>query len=66
MAVNPAMKGTLRYWLLLIPFVATLSVPLYNTRAPYLWGFPFFYWYLLLWIPLSALVMYLAYRNWPR
>jgi hypothetical protein len=49
--------------LLLVPFVATLAVPLYNARTPSLLGFPFFYWYLLAWIPGSSLLMYLAYRS---
>lgn len=56
----------MRRLFLLIPFIATLTVPLYNTREPYLLGFPFFYWYLLAWIPLSSLLMYLSYRNRPR
>ena len=56
----------MRKLLLLIPFIATLCVPLYNVREPYLWGIPFFYWYLLAWIPFSSLLMYLAYRAWPR
>jgi len=53
----------MRRLLLLVPFVATLTVPLYNSSEPSLLGFPFFYWYLLAWIPLSSLLMYLAYRN---
>lgn len=32
-------------WLLLIPIVAPLLVPLYNRMEPQLWGMPFFYWY---------------------
>jgi hypothetical protein len=53
----------MRRLLLLIPFVALLAVPLYNTREPALWGFPFFYWYQLMWLPLSALLTYLVYRG---
>ena len=40
----------MRRLVLLVPFIATLAVPLYNQREPVLWGFPFFYWYLFLWL----------------
>ncbi|HEY2044203.1 MAG TPA: DUF3311 domain-containing protein [Jatrophihabitans sp.] len=40
--------------LLAIPLVALLAVPLYAKRGPELWGFPFFYWYQLLWVLLCA------------
>lgn len=53
----------MRRLLLLIPFFALLAVPLYNAREPVLWGFPFFYWYQLLWLPLSALITFLVYRG---
>jgi hypothetical protein len=26
-------------------------------------GFPFFYWYQLMWLPLSALITYIVYRG---
>jgi hypothetical protein len=52
----------MRQLLLLIPFFALLAVPLYNVREPVLLGFPFFYWYQLMWLPLSALITYLVYR----
>jgi hypothetical protein len=50
-------------WLLLLPLLALLGVPLYNLRAPTLFGFPFFYWYQLAWIPGSMLVMWLVWRS---
>lgn len=53
----------MRKLLLLIPFFALLCVPLYNVREPMLWGFPFFYWYQLMWLPLSALITYFVYRG---
>ena len=49
------------YWLLAIPFVATLVPPFYARREPTLFGFPFFYWYLLLWIVLSAFIVWAVY-----
>lgn len=39
-------------WLLLfVPFAAVAWVPFYNRETPSLFGFPFFYWYQLLWVP---------------
>jgi hypothetical protein len=48
--------------LLLIPFIAVLWVPLYNSTEPTLLSIPFFYWYQLAWIPLCTLVIYCVYR----
>jgi Protein of unknown function (DUF3311) len=53
----------MRYVLLLVPYVALLWVPFYNRVDPTLFGFPFFYWYQLAWVPLSALLTYLVYRK---
>ncbi|MDQ2664073.1 MAG: DUF3311 domain-containing protein [Candidatus Eremiobacteraeota bacterium] len=49
------------YWLLVIPFVATLWLPFYAHRSPALFGFPFFYWYQLVWIVVSAGIVALVY-----
>ncbi|HEX7390791.1 MAG TPA: DUF3311 domain-containing protein [Acidiphilium sp.] len=49
-------------WLLIIPFIATLWVPFYNFKTPELWGFPFFYWYQMLWVLLSAVVTWIVFR----
>ncbi len=49
--------------LLLVPFVALLWVPFYNSWEPSLFGFPFFYWYQFLWVPLTSLLIYLAHRG---
>ena len=43
--------------LLLIPFIGLLWVPFYNMREPALFGFPFFYWYQLAWVPLTAALL---------
>ena len=48
-------------WLLLIPFVAMLWVPFYNTIEPQWLGFPFFYWYQLLWVLISAVITAFVY-----
>lgn len=42
------------YWLLVVPFVATLLPFLYNHAEPSLFGMPFFYWYQLLWVLLTG------------
>jgi hypothetical protein len=40
--------------LLLIGIVVPLLVPTYDQAEPRLFGFPFFYWYQLLWVFLAA------------
>lgn len=58
-----------RLWwraLLVVPAVATLWVPWFAHLRPLLFGLPFFYWYLLAWVPGSALctgIVYLATRD---
>jgi hypothetical protein len=49
--------------LLLVPCVIALWVPLYNSTTPPLFGIPFFYWFQLLLIPVSALAIYAADRT---
>ena len=64
---KPASKATwLQHWpraLLAIPFIAALWVPSYNRIEPALDGVPFFYWYQLAWVPISALVTWIVYRS---
>jgi hypothetical protein len=48
--------------LLLIPIVMPLMVNLYAREDPELFGFPFFFWYQFMWIPLAAGLTYIAYR----
>jgi hypothetical protein len=48
--------------LLVIPCAALAAVPLYSRETPVLWGFPFFYWYQLLWVLLTPILTYTAYR----
>ena len=52
-----------RSWLLIVPVIAMLLPPLFNFREPSISGVPFFYWYLLLWIPLTAFFTWIAYRR---
>ena len=51
-------------FLLLIPLVALLAIPLYNSINPNLGGISFFYWYQILWMPLSAILYYVAAVLW--
>ena len=43
------------------PIIAVLWIPSYNQMSPEVLGFPFFYWYQLLWVVLTALLMAVAY-----
>ena len=52
-------KGWL--WLLLLPWIAMIWVPSYNKVEPQLFDFPFFYWYQLLWVLISAVITALVY-----
>jgi hypothetical protein len=49
-------------WLLVIPIVMPLLVPLYNRVEPSLWGIPFFYWYQLGCAFLAIVVITLVYQ----
>jgi hypothetical protein len=56
-------EGPPMWILLLLPFVGLLWVPFYNFMEPTLFGFPFFYWYQLAWVPISSLLIWLVYRQ---
>lgn len=47
--------------LLLIPFIALCWPAFYNTAEPQLAGLPFFYWYQLAWIILTAIITAIVY-----
>ncbi len=47
--------------LLLIPMLALLIVPIYARSGPELVGFPFFYWYQLVWVVLASICTQTAY-----
>lgn len=62
MSTRPERKG--RSWLLLfllIPFIVLLWPPFYNFREPSFIGIPFFYWFQLLWIVITAIITALVY-----
>jgi hypothetical protein len=61
------------HWLLLIPMVMPLLVPLYNRAEPRLLGLPFFYWYQLACVVISIGTVTAVYQltkgrrpRWPR
>jgi Protein of unknown function (DUF3311) len=47
--------------LLLIPCAALAAVPLYSRETPRLWGWPFFYWFQVLWVLITPVLTYAAY-----
>ena len=54
--------GLLQFALLAIPCIAVLAVPFYNRLEPTLFGVPFFYWWLLMWVPLSSVFIGIVYK----
>ena len=61
-ATRPINKS--RRWLLLpliIPFIVMLWPPFYNHVDPKLFDIPFFYWFQLLWVILTAIITALVY-----
>ena len=49
--------------ILLIPFLGLLWVPFYNVRAPEIFGFPFFYWYQFIWVPITSFLIWIVYLD---
>jgi hypothetical protein len=47
--------------LLAIPCIALAAVPTYSSRTPTLFGWPFFYWYQVLWVLITPVLTYSAY-----
>jgi Protein of unknown function (DUF3311) len=47
--------------LLAAALIGTLWVPFYNHLTPALGGFPLFYWYQLMWVPIVAILAAAAY-----
>jgi hypothetical protein len=45
----------------LAPMVAVIAVPTYNSATPRLAGFPFFYWYQLIWVLITGVLMVAAF-----
>lgn len=45
----------------LVPMIAVIAVPTYNSATPKLGGFPFYYWYQLLWVVITGVLMVAAF-----
>jgi hypothetical protein len=56
MPKQPRSRASLWRLLLLLPVLAVLAVPVFNRTGPALWGFPFFYWYQMLWVILCSVL----------
>ncbi len=52
----------MKYLALLVPCLLAIATPLYNMESPALFGIPFFYWFQMLLVPLSAIGIYIADR----
>ena len=50
------------YLLLLLPFIGLMYPPLYAFDAPRFIGIPFFYWYQMLWLFLTAGLTTIVFR----
>jgi hypothetical protein len=63
MSVAQSKQGGWNWWYLLfiLQFVAVLWPPFYNKAEPSWIGLPFFYWYQLLWVILSAVITAFVY-----
>lgn len=53
-------------WLLLLPFAALLVPPLYAHVTPRIFGIPFFYWYQVVWLIVTAAITTFVYRRMHR
>jgi apolipoprotein N-acyltransferase len=59
---RPRKRGGGIYWLLVLPFFGTFFPWIYNSSSPELIGIPFFYWYQMVWIPITVIITVMVYR----
>ena len=59
----PGPRETRWTWLVVVPLIGTLIPAIYNQNSPELIGIPFFYWYQMLWIPLSVICTLVVYNK---
>jgi hypothetical protein len=57
---SPAIRGAVVV-LLTVAIIGTLWVPIYARSMPKLGPFPFFYWYQIIWVPISAALCWICY-----
>ena len=62
MSAEPKKRGRWSWWylLFLVQFLVVLYPPLYNRIEPTLFGIPFFFWFQLVLVPISALAILAA------
>ncbi len=48
--------------LFLVILAATLAVPFFNKVNPTLFGFPFFYWYQIVCVPIASILIFIIFR----
>jgi hypothetical protein len=48
-------------WLLILPFIVLMWPAFYSSGGPTLFDFPFFYWFQLLWIIITAIITAVVY-----
>lgn len=58
----PRRTGRRFYWLLALPFIGLLIPPIYAFDQPTVIGIPFFYWYQIVWLAVTALITTVVYR----
>ena len=58
--MNKKKRQTLAAILIIIPFLVYFSVPLYNISNPAFGGLPFFYWFQILMLPITAILLFKA------
>ncbi|HZO21787.1 MAG TPA: DUF3311 domain-containing protein [Steroidobacteraceae bacterium] len=63
MSDSQSKRGRWSWWYLLffLQFIAVLWPPFYNKLDPEWLGMPFFYWYQLLWVVISAVLTGIVY-----
>ncbi|MDQ2833682.1 MAG: DUF3311 domain-containing protein [Acidobacteriota bacterium] len=50
-------------WLLALPYLGLCFPVLYARPTPFLWGFPFFYWYQFGWVVFASVLLGVVYRT---
>ncbi len=61
MASHPKRERKWLLLLLIIPFIVLLYPPFYDFREPAFIGIPFFYWFQLLWVIITAILTAIVY-----
>jgi hypothetical protein len=59
----PRQRSSAAQLILVVPLLGVLLPWIYNTRSPEIIGIPFFYWYQMLWVPISVALTVLVYQK---